>query len=579
MDQHLNLDLPATEEVKEFILAVDRGIKAVKLYPANNPNYQALTARAISQVLLFFDRHTELCLSVGSFDFLHEGELVYRNEDRAASFPFALFKDGIRQLIFRRGITAEEILAFLNAFNRDFTKEYLDDDLVTCFWERDFKHISFVAVEDFLDEYLPDEITAAENRDQALVDKGNLSKIGPGDIKEMVSRGSFGAQGPATGVPLRQAILRPDLLTVSDEVRERVAALIRDDAAREYDPLLVDVLQNILRDENDPGAIADLVALLGRLVDYDLSRGQLARVMGILRRLSSLNDRDVTYPPRVSEELRLLWGRFSKAEFIENILGEVLQKRPDLNPDEVCDLVMLLKPAAIPHLLNLFEKIEHIRMRKALCRGLAALAADNINLVAQGLEDHRWYVARNAVFVLGMIHREEVLPYLRKALRHPNARVRREVARVALSMPFPGVDSFIMATFDDADEKERLFAYRNVGREAGEAVHDKLRSLILASDFRKKSAAERQGILQAIGRIASAGDIPFIESTLTRRTWFNAEAARERQWLVDGLALNDAQPAADLVARMARTGPKAVREACLKVQPPAKPAAREPAGG
>ncbi len=579
MDQQFDPILPAAEEVKEFILALDRGIKAVKLYPTNNSNYHALTARSISQIMIFFNRHAELCLSVGCFDFLHEGELIYRNDDRTSSFPFALFKDGIRQLIFRRGITAEELLAFMNAFNRDFTKEYLDDDLVTCFWEHDFKHISFVAVEDFLDEYLPEDVVASEDRDRALADRGNLSAIAPGDIKAMVSKGSGSIPGATTGVPLRQAVLRPELLMVGEDLQARVASLIRDDAEREYDPLLVDVLQNILRDETDPEAIRDLVLLLGRLVDYDLSRGNLARAMGILRRLSSLNERDVTYPPRVSEELRLLWGRFSKEEFIENNLGEVLQKRPDLNPDEVADLVMLLRPAAIPHLLNLFEKIDHMRMRKALCRGLAGLAADHIHLVAQGLDDRRWYVARNAVFVLGMIHREEVLPFLHKALRHPNPRVRREVARVALSLPFPGVDSFIMATFDDPDEKERLFAYRNIGRETGEAVHEKLRNLATTADFRKRSPAERQGILVALGRIATTVDMPFIESFLTQRTWFNAEAARERLWLVDGLALNDQQPARALVARLTSSGSKAVREACRKAQSAPGTTAKEPAVG
>ena len=56
-------------------------------------------------------------------------------------------------------------------------------------------------------------------------------------------------------------------------------------------------------------------------------------------------------------------------------------------------------------------------------------------LLASAINDPRWYVVRNAVFVLGQVGGAEVVDLLQIAGRHPEPRVRRQVVQALGNVP------------------------------------------------------------------------------------------------------------------------------------------------
>ena len=46
------------------------------------------------------------------------------------------FRDGIRELQFRDGLTQQELEEFLKIITLDFEREAVDDDIVTLLWEK-----------------------------------------------------------------------------------------------------------------------------------------------------------------------------------------------------------------------------------------------------------------------------------------------------------------------------------------------------------------------------------------------------------------------------------------------------------
>src|SRR5207247_885316 len=75
------------------------------------------------------------------------------------------------------------------------------------------------------------------------------------------------------------------------------------------------------------------------------------------------------------------------------------------------------------------------RTRAAACTMLCYLCSDEPELLAPYITDHRWYVARNAVFILGQIGGAEVAPILALASEHPEPRVRRQVVAALGNVP------------------------------------------------------------------------------------------------------------------------------------------------
>ena len=70
-------------------------------------------------------------------------------------------------------------------------------------------------------------------------------------------------------------------------------------------------------------------------------------------------------------------------------------------------------------------------VRYLLCRVISIIGRGNPSRLRRFITDKRWYVARNMVLILGMMETPESLDLLTLALPHPEARVRKELARAS----------------------------------------------------------------------------------------------------------------------------------------------------
>ena len=157
----LSAEVPALEGVetdeelllaRDFMSAFVKAIKAVRFYPADNPTMRGFREQLIKKIRFFLNKYQFFVTQIGEYDLSYKGKILYENRDVKSSLAFLLYKDGLRELRFMKGVEDWEIEGLLDIIKRSDNLNQLEDDLVTLIWEKDFIHISYLATDDFMEE-------------------------------------------------------------------------------------------------------------------------------------------------------------------------------------------------------------------------------------------------------------------------------------------------------------------------------------------------------------------------------------------------------------------------------------------
>ena len=166
----LSAEMPALEGVEtdeELLLARDltsafvKAIKAVRFYPADNPTVKGFREQLGKKIKFFVNKYQYFAIEVGEYDLSYKEKVLYENRDVKSSLAFLLYKDGLRELRFMKGVEEWEVQGLIDTIKRSDSLNQLEDDLVTLIWEKDFIHISYLATDDFLEEspvVIPDNL-------------------------------------------------------------------------------------------------------------------------------------------------------------------------------------------------------------------------------------------------------------------------------------------------------------------------------------------------------------------------------------------------------------------------------------
>ena len=137
------MDAESTKISKNIVQNIIKSKKNLRMYPENNPVYIKTVDAAYNAFTEFLDYYGELIFRIKQLEIIHDGEQVYYNPGKDDNLALFFFKDGIREIVFRKGLSKQELEDFFRIIMQDFDKEVIDDDVVTLMWERDFQNISY----------------------------------------------------------------------------------------------------------------------------------------------------------------------------------------------------------------------------------------------------------------------------------------------------------------------------------------------------------------------------------------------------------------------------------------------------
>src|SRR3990172_10010298 len=161
---------------KDVIQAVLKSKKILRMYPSNNTIYLKTLEDAYNKFRDFFYYGDELQMKIKQNEIYYSFEQVYSSSEKEDNLALFFFKDGIREITFKKGLTKDEMESFLRVITLDFDTEVIDDDIVTLFWEKDFQNIQYVVDEAVLTDEDDYETSAVKEVKEQANEPDNLMK-------------------------------------------------------------------------------------------------------------------------------------------------------------------------------------------------------------------------------------------------------------------------------------------------------------------------------------------------------------------------------------------------------------------
>ena len=568
----LGVEMPLIEGVEtdeELILARDltsafiKAIKAFRFYPPDNPTLKGFLDQVLNKFKFFLNKYQSFVMKVGEYNLSFKGKVLYENRDVKTSIAFLVYKDGLREIRFMKGLEEWEVQGIIDIFKQSEHINQLEDDIVTLLWERDFVHISFVATDEFLEEtpvIVPDNIDQfrknlvfkplAHQVEVELAEEGSEEGV---DLDDLLSK--------VIEEPLPLVSDRGVYFLTPDEVEG-----LRKDVEAEADPIFVfnimDILFEILALEKEPEPYQDAVNTLIKVLDALLTLGDFTKAADLLKRVYiilktyDLKDWQIEGIQKIimeaGEEVRI------------DRIGRVLE-REEGRLEDVNAYLSLLQKNSIKPLVKLLGELKNSKTRRVFCDALPEIGKNAIEVFTPFIDDRRWYLVRNIIYILGRIGKEQSLPYVQKALNHEDLRVKREAIQALGLIGGQKAIGLLVRALTDNDVRIRCLAAINLGKGGKKAGLIPLLEVVQSKEFYKREPAEINAFFSAIGMIGSHEVIPVLQQLLERKSWFGRGKTDEiRMGAANAMAMIGTPEAKAILEAGKNSKDESIRDACTQ---------------
>jgi hypothetical protein len=568
----LNVEMPLIEGVEtdeELILAREltntliKAIKAFRFYPADNPTLKGFRDQLLKKFQVFLNKYQSFEIQVGEYDLSFKGKILYENRDVKTSIAFLVYRDGLREIRFMKGLEEWEVQGIIDILKQSENINQLEDDIVTLMWERDFIHISFVATDEFLDEtpvIIPDDVNQfrknlvfkpiAHHVEVDLAEEGSEERV---DLDDILSK--------VTEEPLPLVSDRGVYFLTPDEVEG-----LRRDVESETDPTFVfnimDILFEILALEKEREPYQDAVNILLKVLDAFLTLGDFTRAADLLRRVYIILK---TYDLKdwQIESIRKIIVEAGEEVRIDRI-GRVLE-REEGRLEDVNAYLSLLQKNSIKPLLKLLGELKNSKTRRVFCDALSEIGKNAIEVFTPFTDDRRWYLVRNIIYILGRIGKEQSLPYVQRALNHEDFRVKREAIQALGLIGGQKAIGLLVRALTDNDVRVRCLSAINLGKGGKKGGLIPLLEVVQTKDFYKRESVEIKAFFNAIGMIGSNEAIPVLQQLLERKSWLGRGKTDEiRMEAANAMAMVGTPEAKAILEEGENSKDEFIRDACTQ---------------
>lgn len=503
------------KEVKELVTLLVKTLKISCIYPSDNPIPKEFKSNLFKKFSDFLEENGELRIKVDQSKLFFKDKLLLQEEKKDEGVSFALFRDGVREITFLKGVEQEEIYSFLEIVSRCLKSFLPEDDIVTLFWEKEFSRIKFLVVDEFLSEDLLDLPQTTGDKELKNLDYAEI------DLEEKREIG----KGISTKIEIERFLRDVDLVP-EKELKELKTLL---DFDRQYEPLkdFFFILKEVILGEKEFPDFLETVAILEKLLDSLTVQGDFylaSEVLLLLKEIEKI-ETDSGQTNR-SERIKESVNRAGDKERVR-VLNQVLNQDPKLDLFSVRRYLSLLNWNIVPHLVEMLGELESFPARKMICSVLENVGEKNIDLLGKGVYDRRWYVVRNIVGILGRIGSSHAIPYLKRTVNHQDIRVRKETLDALSQIEGKEVTEVLLKAIEDTEERLRIQVIQLLAFRADPKALEHISIFLQRKDFKERSYAEKEALLQTWAKIGGDEAIPLLRKLVLKRAFFKKEKQKE----------------------------------------------------
>ena len=489
------------KEVKDVLQNIIKAKKTLRMYPQNNPIYIKTLEDSYARFQNYFDYKDDLVLQIKQNSISYDSEQIYYNPEKEDNLALFFFKDGLREISFKKGLHREELEEFLKIIALDFDRENVDDDVVTLIWEKDFQNIQYIVDEAFLiDGDEEDYETKAVNKvkDESS-DVDNLMKAYVEGIRE-------------------EEVKDIPIIPITDSDLQMLLTEMEKDTADKTEKLVAILFEILYQSEGASNLLEDALMFLKETIKFSMKHGDINVVLAVMKEAKEMFESPL-YPEEVKKYMRMIL-LYPGAEEIISLLGEVLDSGIEIEEKVFSEFVELLDKNAISPLVKILGELKTIHVRKKVIEALIIVGRKDIRTLARGLDDQRWYVVRNIIYILRNIGDKGAVEFFLRTIRHGDVRVRKEVIRALGEMGGQGVFQTLRECLDDSDVQVRIASVKAMSSLGLDASKKIIIEKISDKMFKEKDLEEKKEFYEALSRWKDEEVFDFLVRILKKKHFF-----------------------------------------------------------
>lgn len=489
------------KDAKDILQNLIKAKKTLRMYPQNNPIYVKTLEDSYMKFKSFFDYKENLILKIKQNSIFYDSEQIYYNPEKEDNMALLFFKDGLRELTFKKGLPQEELEEFLKIIAMDFDREAVDDDIVTLLWEKDFQNIQYIVDEAFLVD----------------VDEEDYETKAESEVKEKIIGVDGLMRAYADGFK-EEDVKGISIVPLTDKDLQMLVKELEKDSSDKTEKL-VTILFEIVYQSEGMSDLEDTFMFLKEAIKFSMKYGEIYTVLNVLRRAKEILE-DPLLTGDAKEYIRMLFSYLGTEEII-SLLAEILDSGIEIDEKVFGEFVEFLDKNAITPLVKFLGELKTIRARKRVIEVLIFLGRKDIQALERGLDDHRWYVVRNIIYILRKIGDKRAIEYLLRTVRHGDTRVRKEVIRALGELGGREVVQTIRECLDDPDVEVRIASARAFGNIGSEAAKKIILEKVSDKMFKDRDFEEKKEFYEVLSRWKDAEVFEFLIRSLKKKSFFN----------------------------------------------------------
>ncbi|OGW36835.1 MAG: hypothetical protein A2Y97_06190 [Nitrospirae bacterium RBG_13_39_12] len=529
------------KEARDILQAIVKGKKTFRMYPQNNPIYVKTLEDSYAKFRDFFDYKEKFVLQIKHNSISYDSEQIYYSDEKEDNLALFFFKDGLRELTFKKGLLQEELEEFFKIVAMDFDREVVDDDIVTLLWEKDFQNIQYVVDEAVLvdldeEDY---ETKAEEELKEKVSDVDELMKAYAEGFKEEDVKGT-------SIVPITEK----DLKMLEREMEKDSSNRIEK---------LADILFEIIYQSESKSDFEDTFPFLKDSIKFSMKQGNVYIVLDIMTKTKEVID-DPLFPEDSKKYMRKLI-LYAGTDEIIGLLAGLLDGGVEIEEKVFEGFIESLDKNAITPFVKFLGELKTIHARKSVIESLIFIGKKDIQALARGLDDQRWFVVRNIIYILRKIGDKRAIEYLLKTVKHGDIRVRKEVIRALGELGGREVIQSLRECLDDLDVQVRIAAVKAFGIIGSEVSKKIILEKISDKMFKERNFEEKKEFYEVLSKWKDEEIINFLMKVLKKKTFFGrAKNYENRACAAFGLGLLGYKEALPILNKYKNSNNKNLRE-------------------
>lgn len=514
--------LQKVEDARNFAFHLLKGIKQIGMYRHQESRFPDFLKNAHAALDAYLEKHGPLGLRVEQQNFTLFGQSLF-TDDSTMSFKF--YRDGVRQLVFRPGLSVEELVAFtLIAVSEP---ERGAEEISAQLWRAALPNLEYIMVEGFKVEGSAEEDVQVEV-DHVVTYLHSRLRTNSDDYLRFARVSTDDLDVKLEGVDqIRGAVITGE--TADAALKAKLQKEISEEENQRLFPKLMSALFQVMEaGVDDPDLFGELFT---QLLDAMLLQEDLGTVNQVVLKLKAMRQKEPSND-KLARLLMTFLGRMAEEQRLAR-LGDILRSGKPKHPQEVVRYLSCLDASALPTILSVLETVENPENRQLINEAILPFASEHPEPFVNRLQSERPQTVRDMVFVLDKINHPDRLRLFARVLTTPNLALRLDVMSIIAKGRTGEARNLLATCLLDPHPQARILAAKLLCNFSLEhASNDLLRT---ANDpaFAKKAPDERSAFYAAMATTGQPAALAFLESVLhTKPTLFNKQRVLEEKLLV-----------------------------------------------